>query len=339
VIRFGASGFWPVDQALWANESTRKLYWDEFDSVVEDATELKVKLIPSLLWNIFAVVDLCKEPLSALIPSAFEHHTGNSTHVLHRRNAITCSLSSAREFTSELVSRYASNPTIVHWELTNELNLHADLDMEGKKTLIAPSLGTPGQRTRLDNFSTNGMREFQQLQANWIRQHDKLGRGISTGHAIPRPNAEHLRASYHEPQRDWSLDNTTQFQTNVLDTCEGCDLCSLHVYPSATNRRWNLPNEWSLLDVAAAALNKNQELTQKRLYVGEFGVSLPDRHNSSASDCNFTAGMVAHMQTMPAGAAPVLATYWQWMAPNQAATWSIFPGQDEHTIGILQGKD
>jgi hypothetical protein len=35
----------------------------------------------------------------------------------------------------------------------------------------------------------------------------------------------------------------------------------------------------------------------------------------------------------------VLATYWQWMAPNQATTWSLFPGKDDRTIAMLQGQE
>jgi hypothetical protein len=213
-IRFGASGFWPVDLQLWANASTRELYWAEFDSVVADATELKVKLIPSLLWNFFAIPDFCKEPLSALM--AFSNET--------------CSGRTAKQFTAEVVSRYANNPAIAYWEIANEFNIFADLDMQGRNFLIAPQYGTPTQRTHADNFSTDVLRNFQQLQASWIRQHDQLGRKISTGHAIPHPYAEHLRASYYQPQRDWRKDTEEQYQTNFLEICDGCDLCSLHVY-------------------------------------------------------------------------------------------------------------
>jgi hypothetical protein len=212
----------------------------------------------------------------------------------------TCSGRTAQQFTAEVVSRYANNPAIAYWEIANEFNLFTDLDMQGKKSLIAPALGTPTQRTRADNFSTAELRNFQQLQASWIRQHDQLDRKISTGHAIPRGQAEHLRASYYQPQPDWTKDTEEQYQTNFLETCAGCDLCSLHVYPRDDNKRWG-KDETYLLDLAGKALASHD----KRVYLGEFGESLPDRHNSSADDYNYTATMLAHMRGQQATAAPV----------------------------------
>lgn len=317
-IRFGASGFWPVDHDLWYNQSTRHLFWGEFDSVMQDAKQLNVSLIPSLFWNIWSHADVCKEPLSALMSG----------------NPATCAVKTAREFTSELVNRYAHDPTISHWELTNELNLLVDLDFEGKTASIAPSLGTPTSRSRLDNFSTASMMGFQQLVGSWIRQSDGLARVISTGHAIARPAAEHLRSSYSLPSRDWTKDSIDEFSKNFVDQCAGCDLCSVHIYPGADNQRFGSPHEYSLLDAAGEALAAGNN--NKRVYLGEFGVPLPDRHNASAPRYNFTQDILAHMRDQPAQLAPVLATYWQWMAPNQATTWSLFPGKDDRTIRLLQ---
>lgn len=43
-----------------------------------------------------------------------------------------------------------------------------------------------------------------------IRAIDTLNRPISTGNSVPRPDAEHLRASYYKPHRDWSNDTQEQ---------------------------------------------------------------------------------------------------------------------------------
>jgi hypothetical protein len=318
VIRFGATGFWPVDHELWLNQSTRALYWGEFDSVLQDARELNVSLVPSLFWNLWTHADVCKEPLSALISG----------------DPATCAVKTAKEYTSELVQRYAHEPTIAYWELTNELNLAVDLDHDGQKTSIAPSLGTPTVRSSLDNFTTTSMMSFQQMMGSWIRQGDKLHRLISTGHAIQRPSAAHLRSSYSSPSRDWTKDTLEEFSKSFVDQCAGCDLCSVHIYPGADNQRFGSPHEYSLLDAAGKAL---AAVGTKRVYLGEFGVPLPDRHNTSAPTYNYTEEMLAHMRDqMPSQQAPMLATYWQWMAPNQAATWSLFPGKDDRTIRLLQ---
>ena len=63
VLRFGASGFWPGDHALFVNMTTRPLYLAALDSVFEDAKTLGVQLIPSLQWNYWAFVDVCHESL------------------------------------------------------------------------------------------------------------------------------------------------------------------------------------------------------------------------------------------------------------------------------------
>ena len=65
VLRFGASGFWPADHALFVNTTTRPLYLAALDSVFEDAVSLGVQLIPSLQWNHWAFVDVCHESLGA----------------------------------------------------------------------------------------------------------------------------------------------------------------------------------------------------------------------------------------------------------------------------------
>jgi hypothetical protein len=70
--------------------------------------------------------------------------------------------------------------------------------------------------------------------------------------------------------------------------------------PIADNRRWG-KDETYLLDLAGKALSS----LDKRVYLGEFGESLPDRHNSSAANYNYTAMMLAHMRGQQTTAAPV----------------------------------
>ena len=308
VVRFGASGFWPVDQQLWFNNHTRPIFWAQFDKLLEDAAAVDVKVIPSLFWNIFAVVDLCRGHLSDIV---VEH---------------SCTHKAMELFTKEVVSRYSNHSAIYAWELTNELNLYADLNMTNGKAAIAPSLGTPSTRTSQDNISTADLISFQKGASGWIRRHDTV-HPISTGHAVARPSAEHLRRSYHSPHRDWGADSRQDFQTNFRDICKYCELCSVHVYPGAQNQRWGL-REVDLVNVAAQAV---QNQSTQSVYLGEFGVSLPDRHDVSSLSYNFTASMLSHAKS-----AAKLATYWVWMFPGQNLTWSIYPGQDQRTINILQ---
>jgi hypothetical protein len=61
---------------------------------------------------------------------------------------------------------------------------------------------------------------------------------------------------------------------------------------------------------AAAAATAAGGGSKKAVYLGEFGVSLPDRHNASSPIYAFTQEMLAAAQS--SGAA--LATLWTWCA-------------------------
>jgi hypothetical protein len=69
--------------------------------------------------------------------------------------------------------------------------------MSGRTDCCAPSMGTPAVRTQADNVSTDGLMAVMSDLAEAIRASDALGRPVTSGHALPRPEAEHLRASYY----------------------------------------------------------------------------------------------------------------------------------------------
>ena len=237
VLRFGASGFWPPDQRLFVDGSTRPQFLQALDSVFDDAASLGIQLIPSLQWNHWAFADICNETLGGDM----------------MRSPASCAQRSSRDFVSTVVRRYSSpqykdvvyawcatpdlqqllpclrlllaaaartacyRTTIAHRillltsyrELGNELNLLTDLDHANQTTGCAksPALGTPQTRISADNFSTADMVAYQSTVAGWIRTaaHPEQVL-ISSGHAIPRPAAHHLALSYHKHQYDWTKD-------------------------------------------------------------------------------------------------------------------------------------
>jgi hypothetical protein len=145
----------------------------------------------SVFWNWFTVPDLMHEPLGAAM-----------------RNTTSATRAFMAAYFGDIVDVAAAYPAAAaRWELGNELNLIADLNLTGSDVSIAPSLGTPKFRTSADNFSTSDMIDFETWLAATMRTAASakgLPTIISTGHAIPRRCADHLQRSYHAPQRDWS---------------------------------------------------------------------------------------------------------------------------------------
>lgn len=331
VLRFGASGFWPPDQMLFVNASTRPQFLAALDSVFDDAKVLNIQLIPSLQWNVWAFVDVCNETLGSDM----------------MRNPSSCSHRGTRDFIATVVSRYSTpkyKDTVYAWELGNELDLLVDDDLLNKTIGCAASsaLGTPQSRTTADNFSSTDMVSYQSTVAGWIRQaaHPQNVL-ISSGHAIPRPAAHHLALSYNGEQRDWTKD-TEQELIDVLQLFHtDLDLISVHIYPgppscvsnpsppTCDNYRFGQPPPY-LLRVAAKAA----AASRKQLYLGEFGLTLPDRHNTSSPIFNFVEEMLAAAKDSGAS----LATLWTWEDENQAQTYGVFPKSDVHTVQVLQGE-
>eukprot|EP00056_Hartaetosiga_gracilis_P012763 m.204824 g.204824 ORF g.204824 m.204824 type:complete len:252 (+) comp13742_c0_seq19:3305-4060(+) len=230
-LRFAATGFWPSDMTTYMKNKHK--HWELFDELVADAESCGCFLVPSIFWNTLTFSDLASEPLSMLFD----------------RESKTFSLVST--YVKELVTRYAENTTIAVWEMGNEMNLIADLDLAQQQPSIAPSKGTPNTRTQADNFTTDMMIQHSKDIVQLIRQHDtKLNRPISSGFSIPRAQAEHLRHSYFKKNRDWGNDTLEQFQHNLMDIHQSFDCVSVHFY-QGNNDRFNItdPHSAELLHI------------------------------------------------------------------------------------------
>src|SRR5262249_49654196 len=142
--RFIASGYWPADMTHgkgWIADPAA--YFAAFDALVTDARNRGLRLVPSLLWNPYLFPDLAHEPAGSLFTP------GTATRRL------------AERYVTEVVTRYRGNPAILFWEIGNELNLQADLDVSDCSVCgasqsgcasLAPPLGTPCARTQADNY-------------------------------------------------------------------------------------------------------------------------------------------------------------------------------------------
>lgn len=190
-------------------------------------------------------------------------------------------------YTRTMVSRYAATDTVLMWEVRgcshcwrppphtpaprvgrlprlnlttggatlqvgNEYNLLADLNLTQQQPLICTRCGTPQRRTRADNFSTPMLVQLQRDITAVIRAADKLGRPISSGCSIPRPQAWHLMQSYHQPRRDWTADTRAQFQQMLLMVNDAFDVVNVHYY-NHSMLRWNLTSYTGVLELVLQA--------------------------------------------------------------------------------------
>jgi len=236
------------------------------------------------------------------------------------------------KYIEELVGRYRDSDTIFFWELGNEWNLIVDLDLNGSDVSICKECGTPSYRTKADNMSTEQMVEFQRNLVIWIKTLDSAHM-VESGHGLPRICAEHLRASYYLPNRDWRSDTVNQFVKNLEDiNADPLDFISVHIYAlGGDNVRYNLttdPNSAVLLEVGKDAGDR----ISKPFYVGEYGDLKEPR--------TFTKNVFKTLIDKKIG----LSTLWIWefyqSGPNNPpADFSIIPGRDDDIITVMQNTN
>src|SRR5262245_19277819 len=269
-VRFIASAFWPATMKTkngWIAD--REVYLGLFDLLVKDARRYGLHLVPSLLWNNLLFPDLAGEPGGQLFVP------GSASRTL------------AESYVTSVVSRHKDDETILFWEIGNELNLGADIDVscdtcQGNTACLVPTvsdLGTPCRRTSQDNyFSCNACRGVSSPQedlVSFVSDMAALIRGIdpshsvSSGFAMPRPSAYHL-AHQPCPACDWTLDTPDQYEEELLRLHPpGVDVMSIHAYPGADLARFGDS------DLAGAGLLARTQTIAvaagKQLYVGEYG--------------------------------------------------------------------
>jgi hypothetical protein len=271
-VRFIASGFYPDDMTTgmgWVADPTD--YWAAMDATVAAAGAAGIKLVPSILWNVYLFPDINSEPAGQLFVK------GSKTRTM------------AEQYITQLVTRYASSDGILYWEIGNELNLSADIDVsdcnvcDGGTNYCAaldPPKGTPCERTAVDEYySCNTCRGMGAVTQEDLGAFSSdiavLIAGIDTKHPVssgdsyPTPYAWHLAASPC-PACDYTLDSKTDYQSALLELHPtGVDIVSVHHYPGPGLARFGSNDA-----TGSALLALTQQIAStsgKTLYVGEFG--------------------------------------------------------------------
>lgn len=243
--RISIAAYWAKGLELFRQD--REGYLRRLDGVVRAAEEHGIGLVPSFFWAYWTVPDLMGEPVQAW---------GKSDSATH---------SFMRDFTQAVVTRYKDSPAIWMWEFGNEFNLSADLPLN--KAMLPPAIpaqGTPAERdVALDLLTTDDVRIALTAFAQQVRSIDPV-RPITSGHAVPRPHAESLRAT-----RGWGQIDSREVSLKGLQQQhpDGINVASIHVYPESVNEaRFRADYQASY-----AELFSLYNGCGKPLFLGEFG--------------------------------------------------------------------
>ena len=237
------------------------------------------------------------------------------------------------EYAQELATRYRDDPAILFWELTNEINLAADLDY-GSRTdsHIATHMGTPAARSAADNFTSDEMATLVADLATFMKSIDPYHL-VSPGYSRPRLSAWHLRSSPEWGGADWTHDDEAEMAQYVALTHPApIDLVSVHLYPEAAHLGLDGRDPDLIERFQAAA-----DAIDRPLFIGEFGDNDPtvSEHRSA----NFTRGCMLEMleRRVP------LSLIWVWefyqFAPDAPSAHSIEPGTDDALIAAYSELD
>jgi len=251
-VRFMACGFWPAEMQRYLKAP--EAYFELMDDVVATAERVGMGLIPSLFWWSPCVPDIVGEPIN---------QWGNPDSKTH---------AFMREYTRRTVTRYRSSPAVWAWEFGNEYNLAIDKP-NAMDTLpwVVPERGTPATRGAADVLCFEDLDIALRAFADEARKHDPH-RVLSTGHAIPRPSACHLRL-----EGTWARDTREQYIQALRDqNPDPYAFIGLHLYPAALEERYFGRDEISFDDLLVPAMEAARR-AGKVVFVGEFGAHDDER--------------------------------------------------------------
>ncbi len=315
-VRFAASGYSPSrkgqsgDLDLWRKNP--KFFWFHLDEMFDDLDQAQIRAIPVLMFNSVQFPAMTGETLRDLI-----------------LNSESASWQLLARFVTEFVERYRDRSTVLFYELSNELNISADIDLIEWCIKNRPR---PSCDLRA-NFTTDELIAFSQRFAKLLKLLDPK-RPVSSGYSLPRPAAEHLRAgsALKVGRKDWTPDSLDQLEKNIIDLHRYVDIVSIHFYTGVYYRRFG-KSEAELLKLVKSIADR----MGKPLFVGEFG----DRSASTARAGSAVDQMLKQIvdQRIPYSAIWVWEFYQRDLytrIDNKGHSFSLEPGYTDYLINRLK---
>lgn len=256
-IRFFAGPGYPIE-ASWKYEKAPDAYWRGMDELFALCRRSGLRVVPSL--NVTGQNARCGEPRQALLDPASKTWKEN------------------RRYVEAFVTRYKDDPTILMWELENELMLSADVDMKGAK--LSPRGVYPQGAvvrevgSREDSLTWEMTRRIYREQTAHIKSLDP-NHPVTSGDAGVRPEAASRRETF--PDFRYRNDSWREHLANELAAQpEPLDVFSLHHYgPADDGATWPglAPLERGRLTARAV------RTARAPLFIGELGQNSPSFRN------------------------------------------------------------
>lgn len=316
-LRVSATGYGPAvwnkpgDLDLWRSNPDR--YWSNMDEMMTDLEANGLKAVFTFNWNITQFPSMTGERVGDLLT-----------------NEQSASSRLAVKYMTEFVTRYRERNVVLFYELTNELNLQADIDWVGRcqREKLPPTLCNVRS-----NFTTQEMISFIKRFADQVKALDPR-RSVSSGFSAPRPSAAQLRArpewlAPRDKVDRW--DTEAEFQRYLQDVHAPVDIISVHLYPEHKMR-----GDGGVIFSGARLLERVKKASDrigKPLFLGEFG----DPSDLSGNPNSFTSQMLAKILELQVPYSAI----WSWqhfphaLVPeidDRQAAYSIEPGRHDALI-------
>jgi hypothetical protein len=306
-LRVAVTGYSPADfgqkandLALWQQDPPR--FWMAADRMFDALDAAGVRLVPTFVWNLSQFPSLAKDSVAAFI-----------------RDEHSASRQLLAQFIRDFIRRYKSRPTILFYELTNEMNLAADLDMHKRNCKAAACVW--------DDFTTAEMTAFARDMVGLIKSIDPA-HPVSSGYSLGHTAASHLERhpEFAPGGPDWTADTAPDLARHLSDIHQPFDIVSVHLYPKPEATLFGrMPGEqYRLVDDAAAIARA----AGKPLFIGEFG----DKAGASP--------FLAHVLDQIVQERVDYAAIWAWefyqISTYQPAPFNVEPGLSDDIIALLR---
>lgn len=300
-FRFWASGFWPKEMKLYFDKPAA--YWKAMDDLFALCRQHHVRLVPSLFFNSGLWPLICEEDYSALADP------GSKTY------------RAMRQYAKELVTRYKDDTNVLAWELTNEMFLAAEVNMEGRD---APGAGVmlgqwhKAKHVLQDSLTTATILRFYRDMTKFIKSLDP-NHLITSGDAGPRTTSVSLRESF--PRQVWTPDTLRQNLASLLmSQPEPLDVLSLHHYGSL-----NRHEEPENMGVATCLEGLRVRIrcahaANTPIFVGELGNTKPTLQEDREGA--YLRAAVDLLEREGASLAAIWAWYFPWQKENNMTAQS-----------------